>query len=121
MPQGGLDIGEQPIDGALRELWEETGIQGSQVELIAEHPDWLAYEWPADVRDRRHDGRRGQVQKWFAFRPRPGMVVDLAASEEFRDHRYSDLAELVASVHPMRRAVYAQIAPWLEHLAPAPR
>lgn len=119
LPQGGLDIGEEPVDGALRELWEETGITADQVTLVAEHPAWLAYEWPQGVRADRRDGRRGQVQKWFAFRPRPEMKVDLSASEEFRDHRYSDLDELVAGVHPMRRAVYAQIAPWLAAL-PAP-
>ncbi len=35
MPQGGLDVGEEPQSAALRELTEETGIQADQVCLPA--------------------------------------------------------------------------------------
>ena len=35
MPQGGLDEGEEPRDGALRELEEETGIPRDKVEVLA--------------------------------------------------------------------------------------
>ena len=33
---------------------------------VGEHPEWVAYEWPAEIRA----GRRGigQVQRWFTFR-----------------------------------------------------
>lgn len=118
LPQGGLDIGEEPLDGALRELREETGIAASMVRLVSEHPGWLAYEWPEGVRADRRDGRRGQVQKWFAFRPEPSLAIDLSASEEFRDHRWSDLDEMVDGVFAMRRVVYAQLVPWLRGLEP---
>ncbi|MCB0883078.1 MAG: RNA pyrophosphohydrolase [Thermoleophilia bacterium] len=116
LPQGGLDLGEEPLEGALRELREETGILPDQVRMVSEYPGWLAYEWPEGVRADRSDGRRGQVQKWFAFRPESSLSVDLSASEEFRDHRAVGLDELVAGVHPMRRAVYAQLVPWLRDL-----
>jgi 8-oxo-dGTP pyrophosphatase MutT (NUDIX family) len=39
MPQGGLDKGEDPEDGALRELEEETGIPRDKVEVLARAPD----------------------------------------------------------------------------------
>jgi ADP-ribose pyrophosphatase YjhB (NUDIX family) len=34
MPGGGLDFGEDPADGVLRELAEETGFSGRIVELL---------------------------------------------------------------------------------------
>jgi len=69
LPQGGLDTGEEPIEGAWRELFEETGLGEDHVIARAEYPDWVAYEWPADVMlVHGKDGkRRGQVQKWFLF------------------------------------------------------
>ena len=34
LPGGGLDFGEAPADGALRELSEETGLRGEIVDLL---------------------------------------------------------------------------------------
>lgn len=39
LPGGGLEFGESPADGALRELGEETGLTG-QVIGLAEIQDW---------------------------------------------------------------------------------
>lgn len=36
MPQGGIDAGEEPIEAARRELWEETNVR--TIELIAKSP-----------------------------------------------------------------------------------
>ena len=67
MPQGGIDAGEDPRDAAMRELWEETGVNSA--DYLGE-TDWLTYEFPP------YDGPpshrlakfRGQRQKWFALR-----------------------------------------------------
>ena len=48
MPQGGLDDGEDPYAAARRELYEETSVEHAS--LIAEAPDWLAYDLPAELR-----------------------------------------------------------------------
>jgi putative (di)nucleoside polyphosphate hydrolase len=109
LPQGGLDVGEEPRDAALRELQEETGISPEHVELIAEHPDWLAYELPPERR-RRKTGR-GQVQKWFLYRflgtdadidpvPLPG------ERQEFSACRWMSLADLVEEVWEVRQPIY---------------
>ncbi|MGH9120251.1 MAG: NUDIX hydrolase [Acidimicrobiales bacterium] len=53
LPGGGLDHGEDPADGALRELDEETGFRGRILRLLGIH-SWLA-----------------------PWRPEPGIEVDL--------------------------------------------
>jgi putative (di)nucleoside polyphosphate hydrolase len=51
----------------LRELYEETSVRS--VSLLAEAPEWYAYDLPTMVAGRAWRGRyRGQNQKWFAFR-----------------------------------------------------
>lgn len=43
LPGGGLDFGESPVDGVLRELAEETGLDG-MIEGLVDVFDWAA-EW----------------------------------------------------------------------------
>jgi len=45
-PQGGLENEENPIDAALREIWEETGISKTALALIDRYPGLLVYELP---------------------------------------------------------------------------
>jgi putative (di)nucleoside polyphosphate hydrolase len=70
LPQGGIDVGEEPIDAAWREMEEETGLDRSHVRLVDQLPDWIAYEWPDEIRG--DDPVRGQIQRWFLF----GVIPD---------------------------------------------
>ncbi len=119
LPQGGLDSGEEPLAGALRELREETGIGGDAVAMVAEHPDWLAYELPPEYR--RTKLGRGQVQKWFLFRFEgdPACIdLDEAETREFRAWRWMRLGELAEDTVPFRRPIYRRLAEdFAEHLA----
>ena len=68
MPQGGVDPGEDPESAARRELYEETNVPPDALRLLAEIPDWLPYDLPADVIKQAWQGRyRGQTQRWFAY------------------------------------------------------
>ncbi|MFW6089679.1 MAG: NUDIX domain-containing protein, partial [Gemmatimonadota bacterium] len=65
LPQGGLRSGEDPLEGALREVEEETGVARGELELLDRHPEPLVYELPPEARSPKTG--RGQVQYWFAF------------------------------------------------------
>jgi len=45
-PQGGIDLGEKPEAAALRELYEEVGIDRSDVREIASSEGWYKYDLP---------------------------------------------------------------------------
>lgn len=111
LPQGGLDEGEEPVAAAWRELGEETGLGPDEVRLVHELPEWIAYEWPADIREKAKEGRRrrGQIQKWFLF----GVIAqhDLAPRPdgvEFGAWQWMSPHQLLAEVAEFRRDGYAR-------------
>jgi putative (di)nucleoside polyphosphate hydrolase len=120
MPQGGLDEGEDPEAGALRELEEETGIGPQHVEIIARAPGELYYDLPDDLVGKLWKGRwRGQRQTWFLGRF-TGTDEDVnieTADPEFRAWKWAEPAELPAMVVPFKRKLYEEVleafAEWL--------
>jgi len=64
MPQGGVEINENFLQAAKRELEEETSIKS--VKLIKELKYWLTYDLPENILGKIWQGKyRGQKQKWF--------------------------------------------------------
>ncbi len=123
MAQGGIDRGEEPKAAAYRELEEELGLTRDQVELVANHPEWLAYELPRVARVR--PGGLGQVQKWFLFRlAAPETAIDLghevaadAPRPELARWRWMSLRALAEESWEPRRPIYRRLASdWAEHL-----
>jgi putative (di)nucleoside polyphosphate hydrolase len=112
MPQGGIDTGEKPRAAALRELWEETGVTADLVDFVAKTPDWVRYDLPPELLGRVWGGKyRGQEQKWFLFRFR-GQDTDIRIETdhpEFSRWRWIGAQEMLASIVPFKRAVYAQV------------
>ncbi|MBY5714016.1 RNA pyrophosphohydrolase [Rhizobium leguminosarum] len=121
MPQGGIDKGEDPLDAAYRELYEETGIK--TVTLLAEARDWINYDLPPALIGIGLRGKfRGQTQRWFAFRfdgddseiainPPPG-----GHEPEFDAWEWKPMRQLPGLIVPFKRAVYDQVVAEFQHL-----
>lgn len=112
MPQGGIDEGESPEEGALRELEEEVGVSAKLVSVLEETEDWIYYDFPPDLKKRLPGPYIGQRQKWFALRftgSDSDVRLDLH-KPEFDAWRWAGLGETPALVIPFKRPVYTEVA-----------
>ncbi len=118
MPQGGLDKGEDPRVGALRELEEETSIPPHQVTILAEMPGWIQYDLPQALVANLWKGKYlGQRQKWFcgAFLG-SDFAVDLETEHpEFSAWKWVPVPETVNLIVPFKRDLYLEV---IEHFQP---
>ena len=112
MPQGGLDEGEDPEDGALRELEEETGIPRAKVEILAQAPEPLLYDLPDDLVGKLWKGKwRGQRQHWFLcrFLGEDSDVSIETEHPEFRAWKWADPDSLPSMIVPFKRKLYEDV------------
>jgi len=124
MPQGGIDPGEDPLDTAVRELGEETGIAPEHLALIHAADGWFTYDLPPELVGKAWKGKwRGQTQRWFLFRflGRDADVNIATAHPEFRAWRWIDPDDLPRLIVPFKRDLYeAVLAAFRPHLAAPP-
>lgn len=112
MPQGGVDKGEDPVDAALRELEEETGILRDLVTIEAQSEEWLPYELPHELVPKLWKGKyRGQEQKWFLLRytGSDDQVNIQTAEPEFSAWRWIKPADMLEGIVPFKRNVYKSV------------
>jgi len=118
-PQGGIAIDESPEEAMRRELHEEIGLKGTDVEILARTADWVKYRLP------RHMLRRhckplciGQKQIWFLLRligDERKMRFDVTDQPEFDGYRWVDYWSPVNEVVSFKRKVYQLV---LKEFAP---
>ena len=115
MPQGGIDLMENPEAAAKRELWEETGV--TSVAVLDRLDNWLTYDFPP-YRGPPHKlaAFRGQQQLWFAMRfLGEDSEIDLnqcavAEEPEFDAWRWERLDAIPGLVVPFKRSIYRRVA-----------
>jgi putative (di)nucleoside polyphosphate hydrolase len=127
MPQGGIDLRENPAVAARREMQEEIGTDAA--DLLQESAIWRSYDLPPEIAGRMWKGRyRGQTQKWFAFlftgdegeidirnpaggRHRP----------EFDEWRWEAMERLPELIIPFKRPVYEKVVAAFRDVRPDSR
>jgi putative (di)nucleoside polyphosphate hydrolase len=106
-PQGGIDEGESAQEALFRELSEEIGTK--KVEVIAEYPEWIAYDFPAHVAEKMAPFA-GQKQRYFLVRLKKGAIINLETKHpEFKAYRFVNIDELLEHVAHFKKPVYEQV------------
>ena len=117
MPQGGIDVGEDPLTAAFRELKEETSIKS--VKLIKEINSEITYHLPENLLGIIWKGKyKGQIQKWFVMRflGNDNEINLKTKHPEFLDWKWIDIEDITTKVVDFKLHVYKKIQNELKNL-----
>lgn len=110
MPQGGIDEGENNLDAALRELYEETSIKN--VSLIKEIEGTISYNLPKNLLGIIWKGKfKGQTQKWFImkFDGQDSEINLKTKNPEFFEWKWVDVDKITDNVVDFKKEVYEKL------------
>jgi putative (di)nucleoside polyphosphate hydrolase len=106
-PQGGIDEGETPNEALFRELKEEIGT--NKVDIIAEFPEWVSYDFPPAVASRMTPFV-GQNQKYFLVRLQKGETINIHTRvPEFSQFKFVQTEKLNDYITFFKRTVYKKV------------
>ncbi len=106
-PQGGIDGKETPKEALFRELKEEIGTD--EVEIIAEYPGWVSYDFPPSVA-KNMAPFDGQIQKYYLVKLKKGAVVNIETeTPEFGEFKFVKRALLNEYITFFKRTVYKKV------------
>lgn len=106
-PQGGIDSGESPAEALIREIEEEIGTK--KVEVVAEYPEWIAYDFPEHVAARMRP-YCGQTQRYYLVRLKPKAKINLETKHpEFIDYKFIDIDELFDYIAHFKKPIYEKV------------
>jgi len=109
-PQGGIDKNEDPQTAMYRELWEETGLESWDVQLIGRTRYWLRYKLPERyIRHRSLPLCIGQKQIWYLLRllsHESSFRFDRVERAEFDGWRWVEYWDPLKDVVYFKRKVY---------------
>ena len=117
-PQGGIDKNEDIFIAALRELYEEVGIEENKVKLIKESDHWYKYDLPKKYKRNNFlwEDFRGQKQKWFLFKLIEKTEIDLnnENNPEFDEFNWVDYWKPLDEIVDFKKEIYEKVLTELE-------
>ncbi|WP_418187550.1 RNA pyrophosphohydrolase [Aliarcobacter lanthieri] len=106
-PQGGIDEGESTKEALFRELEEEIGTK--EVEIIAEYPNWVSYEFPPTIAQKMYP-YDGQKQKYYLVKLKKGAKININTEiPEFSEYKFVPTKDIYEYITFFKRTVYKQV------------